>query len=115
MLPFIISQLIFLLLLISGTSLVTYGQSPEDIFEKEKKEEKIDFHTTFFITPNRLKYNHRVYQHLDRSVTKIDRFKKTEELDYGLQDLGNHKTAAQHIVYTFPTYIGTTCLRFLFE
>ncbi|WP_243516870.1 MULTISPECIES: putative porin [unclassified Candidatus Cardinium] len=94
---------LFFALPISG-----YGsEKAEDIFEKPE-EEKVGAGSTFFITPREVKQNYRKYHRMDRSVTKMDHFTVAERHTYNFQDLGNHFTAAQHIVYELPQHIGAT-------
>ncbi|MBX9890143.1 MAG: putative porin [Amoebophilaceae bacterium] len=95
------------LILCLGSSFTTYAETAEALFEEEK-EKQIEANTTFFITPEAVKQNYNNYKPIDRSVEKIDRFRVVEQHGYNLQDLGNHKTAAQPIIYTLPKFIGIT-------
>ena len=94
------------LLLISIPSYQNYAKDPS-IFE-EPTEELVTDRSTFFITPKEVRYNHRTYHHINRSVTKMDHFTVIEQHHYNMQNLGNHLTATQHILYTLPPNIGAT-------
>lgn len=96
-----------LFLLFFGLPFSSYGEKPEDIFEKAT-EEKVEASGTFFITPRDVKQNYRQYHPIDRSIKKMDRFTVAEQRDYNLQNLGNNWTAAQYISYTLPKHIGGT-------
>ncbi|WP_339044235.1 putative porin [Cardinium endosymbiont of Tipula unca] len=96
-----------LFLLFFGLPISSYGEKPEDIFEKTT-EENVAASATFFITPRDVMQNYRQYHPIDRSITKMDRFTVAEQHNYHLQNLGNNWTAAQHIYYTLPKHIGAT-------
>ncbi|TDG95730.1 putative porin [Cardinium endosymbiont of Culicoides punctatus] len=103
--PIWLQRSLFLLFL--GLPFSSYGEKSEDIFEKDP-EEKVEANTTFFITPNDVKQNHRQYHPIDRSIRRMDRFTVVEQYNYNLQNLGNNWTAAQYTFYTLPKRIGAT-------
>lgn len=95
-------------LLIITRAIQSYGATPtpKELFE-QNPEAKVTARSTFFITPKEVKQNYRRYHPIDLSVTKMDCF-TIQQQHYNLQDLGNHWTATQPLLYTLPNHIGAT-------
>jgi len=81
-------------------------KAQEQEFLDDSTQDVHGLHTTFFITPDDLKYNRAGFRPASVSIEKIDRYTYRQRLAYKLQDLGNEGTATKYIFYKLPIDIG---------